>query len=188
MAFPKQRGETIEIYANNRYQEIIVHNLLTISAIIEIIALIIWVGGLTSLTLLAAPAIFQTASSRENAGRAFGLILKRFHRLGWGCGVAILIAGGIRYAGRYTQQLYVAEYSRYLLDLLMLGLSLYTGIIIARRLEKLRHGMAEGIDRVANDDPRRVEFNRLHGQSTALTAFMLLLGLAMAILFGLEVY
>lgn len=170
------------------------HNLLTISAIIEILALILWVGGLTTLTLVAAPAIFRTVPTREMAGRTFGVILRRFDRLGWGCGVAILLAGALRYAGRATQQLYFAEYTRYLLGALMFGLSLYTGIIIARRLDKLRAAMSEGpngatgIDRVASDDPRRVEFNRLHGQSTALTAFMLLLGVVMAILFGLEVY
>ncbi len=164
------------------------YNRLTISAIIEITALILWVGGLFSLTILAAPAIFQTAPSRESAGRTFGLILKRFHRLGWGCGAAILLAGGIRYTGRADNQLYFAEYTRYLLDLLMLGLSLYTGLILSGRLEKLRARMAEGVDRVGKDDPRRVEFNRLHRQSTGLTAFLLLLGLAMAVLFGLEVY
>jgi uncharacterized membrane protein len=165
-----------------------VYNLLTISAIIEIIALILWVGGLTSLTLIAAPAIFQSAASRESAGRTFGLILKRIHRLGWACGVAILLAGGIRYVVRHNQQFYLAEYTRYILCALMFALSLHTGLIIARRLDKLRAAMADGIDRVAKDDPRRIEFNRLHSQSTAVTAFMLLLGLAMAILFGLEVH
>ena len=74
------------------------HNLLTISAIIEILALILWVGGLASLTLVAAPAIFRTVPTREMAGRTFGVILRRFDRLGWGCGVAILLAGALRYA------------------------------------------------------------------------------------------
>lgn len=166
-------------------------NLLTISAIIEIIALILWVGGLTSLALIAAPAIFQTASSRESAGRTFGLILARFHRLACLCGVAVIVAGLLRYYGRFGPMLYLAEYTRYVIVVVMLGLTLYTGSGIARRLERLRGEMVGGpgqTDLIAPDDPRRVEFNRLHRQSTAITAFNLLLGLAVAILFGLEVY
>ncbi len=163
-------------------------NILTISAIIEIIALVLWVGGLAALALIAAPAIFRTASSRENAGRTFGLILARFHRLAGLCGAAILTAGLLRYQGRLSPMLYLGEYTRYLLVVVMLGLTGYTGVIIARRLDRLRGEMAGGIDLVAKDDPRRVEFNRLHRQSTAITAFTLLLGLAVAILFGLEVY
>ena len=135
-------------------------NLLTISAIIEIIALILWVGGLTSLAMFAAPAIFQNASSRENAGKTFGLILARFHRLAYGCGGAILIAGLLRYYGRFSPMLYLGEYTRYGVVTIMLGLTIYTGFFIARRLDRLRGEMAGGIDQTANDDPRRIEFNR----------------------------
>jgi uncharacterized membrane protein len=165
-----------------------VRNLITISAIIEVLSLITWVGGMGSLALIAAPAIFEGASSRENAGRIFGLILKRFHRIGYGCGVAILIAGGLRYYGRFSHSLYAAEVIRYAIAATMLALTLYTGIVIARRLEGLRERMEGGIDRLAKDDPRRVEFNRLHRQSTGITAFSLLLGITMAVLFGMEVY
>lgn len=163
-----------------------VRNILTISAIVEVLALALWVGGLTTLTIIVAPATFQATTSRESAGRTFGLILRRFHRLGWGCGVAILAAGALRYGARFDQELYPAEFTRYLLGLLMLILSLQTGVVIGRRLEKLRHGMGGGIDQIAVDDPRRVEFNRLHRQSTALTAFILLLGLVAVVLFGLD--
>ncbi len=161
-------------------------NLLIISAVIEVLALVLWVGGLAVLTLIVAPAVFQTAPSRESAGRTFGLILQRFNRLGWACGLAILVAGPLRYAGRFSQELYAAEFTRYLLGLLMLGLSLYTGLVLARRIERLRGEMGVGIDQLVKDDPRRVEFNRQHGQSMALTAFNLLLGLAAVVLYGIE--
>jgi len=165
-----------------------VRNLTTLSAIIEILSLVTWVGGMGSLALIAAPAIFEGASSRENAGRIFGLILKRFHRIGYGCGVAILIAGGLRYYGRFSHSLYTVEVIRYAIAATMLALTLYTGIVIARRLEGLRERMEGGIDRLAKDDPQRVEFNRLHRQSTGIMAFSLLLGITMAVLFGMEVY
>ena len=160
-------------------------NFVTISAIIEIIATTLWVGGMASLALIAAPAVFQASTSRENAGKIFGLILKRFHLVMYGCGVAILIAGLLRWAGRFNHHLYASEVTRYVIAVIMLGLSLYSGVVISGKLEKLRAGMPAGIDRTAKDDPRRVEFNNLHRLSTTVMAFNLLLGLAMAVMFAL---
>lgn len=161
-------------------------NLVTFSAIIEIIAITVWVGGMAALALIAAPAIFQTASSREQAGRTFGLILKRFHPVMYACGAAILIAGLMRWAGAFNHRLRASEITRYAIAALMLGLALYSGLIISRKLDQLRARMPSGVDRTSKADPRRVEFNRLHRISTTLMAFNLLLGFAMAVMFALE--
>ncbi|MCI0525371.1 MAG: DUF4149 domain-containing protein [Acidobacteria bacterium] len=161
-------------------------NLVTFSAIIEIIAITIWVGGMAALAFIAAPAIFQTASSREQSGKTFGLILKRFHPVMYACGAAILIAGLMRWAGAFNHHLYASEITRYAIAALMLGIALYSGLFVSRRLDRLRARMSAGIDRTSKDDPRRVEFNSLHRQSTTLMAFNLLLGFAMAVMFALE--
>src|SRR5262249_16671371 len=79
------------------------------SAVIEIIAITIWVGGMAALALIAAPSIFQTASSREQAGKTFSLILKRFHPVMYLCGTLILIAGLMRWAGVFNHHLYASE-------------------------------------------------------------------------------
>lgn len=161
-------------------------NLVTFAAIIEIIAITIWVGGMAVLAFIAAPAIFQTAPSRESAGQTFGLILKRFHWVMYGSGAAILLAGALRWAGSFNHRLSAAELTRYVIAVLMLCLSLYSGLVIARKLDRLRAQMPNGIDRVPKDDPRRAAFNHLHRLSTALMAFNLLLGLALAVMFALE--
>lgn len=162
-------------------------NLLTYSAIIEIIAITTWIGGMAALAFIAAPAIFQTAPSRESAGKTFGLILRRFHPVMYGCGALILIAGAMRWAATFNHRLYASEITRYVIALIMLALALYSGLVISRRLEKLRGSLPGGIDRIPKDDPRRVEFNRLHGLSTTLMAFNLILGLSMAVLFAIEI-
>lgn len=159
-------------------------NLLTFSAILEIIAITTWVGGMAALGFIAAPAIFQAAPSRENAGRIVGLILKRFQWVAYGCGVAILLAGAMRWAGSW-RGLTAPELVRYIIALIMLGLTLYSGLVVSRKLERLRDAMSGGIDRIAKDDPRRVEFNKLHGVSMTLMAFNVLLGFAMAVMFAL---
>jgi uncharacterized membrane protein len=159
--------------------------LLTIAAILEIIALTIWVGAMASLAFIAAPAIFKVAPSRELAGKIFGLILKRFYYLAYGCSAGVLIAGALRWAGHW-RGLNAAEMVRYLIALLMLGLTLYSGLVMTRKLEKLRDEMPGGIDKISKTDPRRAQFNKLHSLSTTLMSFNLLLGLAMAVLFVLE--
>ena len=161
-------------------------NLVTFSAIIEIIAITTWVGGMASLAFITAPAIFRTASSREQAGKTFGLVLKRFHPVMYLCGAAILIAGLMRWAGAFNHHLYASEVTRYAIAALMLGIALYSGLVVSRKLDQLRARMPAGIDRTPKDDPRRVEFNNLHRISTTLMAFNLLLGFAMAVMFAIE--
>lgn len=163
-----------------------VRNLVTFSAILEIIAITIWVGGMAALAFIAAPAIFQSEPSREKAGRTFGLILKRFHWVAYACGMVILLAGALRWAGSFNHRLAASEVTRYVIALLMLALSLYSGLAVSRKLDRLRERMPNGIDRRPKDDPDRVEFNNLHRLSTTLMAFNLLLGLAMAVMFALE--
>ena len=161
-------------------------NLVTFSAIIEIIAITSWVGGMAALAFIAAPAIFQTAVSREQAGKTFGLILKRFHPVMYSCGVAILIAGLMRWAGVFQHQLYASEITRYAIAALMLCFALYSGLVVSRKLDQLRARMPAGVDHTPKNDPRRVEFNNLHRVSTTLMAFNLLLGFAMTVLFAIE--
>jgi len=163
-----------------------VRNLVTFSAVIEIIAITTWVGGMAALALIAAPAIFQTASSREQAGKTFSLILKRFHPVMYLCGGGILIAGLMRWAGVFNHHLYASEITRYAIAALMLGIALYSGLVISRKLDQLRARMSAGIDRTPKSDPRRAEFNNLHRLSTTLMAFNLLLGIAMAVMFAIK--
>jgi uncharacterized membrane protein len=183
-------GQAVEYRAvrKNTYtsEDFSVRNLITYSAILEIIAITTWVGGMAALAFIAAPAIFKTASSREQAGKTFGLILKRFHPVMYGCGLAILIAGLLRWAGAFNHHLYASELTRYVIALIMLGFALYSGMVVSRKLDRLRARMPGGIDRTPKDDPRRVEFNSLHRISTTLMAFNLLLGFAMAVMFALE--
>jgi len=163
-----------------------VRNLITYSAIIEIIAITIWVGGMAALAFIAAPAIFQSEPSREKAGRTFGLILKRFQFVAYACGVLLLVAAAMRWAGSFDHNLSASEMTRYVIGVLMFGLSLYSGLVITPKLDEVREKMPGGIDHTPKSDPRRKAFNNLHRVSTTLMAFNLLLGLALAVMFALE--
>ena len=149
-------------------------NLVPAAAVIEALAMIIWVGGLTSLVLLVAPAVFQKIPTREVAGETFRTIRWRLDRLGAVCGGAILLGAALRYAGRPTPSLYGSEVTRYLLATVMLAMTLYNGWSVSPRLAEKR------------EDDNTLDEERLHGLSLTLTAFTMLLGLVMGILFGLE--
>lgn len=161
-------------------------NLITLSAILEIVAITLWVGGMAAMAFIAAPAIFQTETSREKAGKMFGLMLRRFHWVAYGCGAAIPLAGAMRWAGSFNHHLSASEVTRYVIAVLMLGLSLYSGLVVSRKLDGLRERMSGAMDRTPKDDPNRRAFNNLHRISTTLMAFTLLLGLALAVMFALE--
>ena len=64
----------------------------------------------------------------------------------------------------------------------MLCLSLYSGLVVSRKMESLR---AE-LGRAAKNDKRREQFNNLHRVSTTVMAFNVLLGFALAALFALQ--
>jgi uncharacterized membrane protein len=157
---------------------------LFVADLVEMLALVIWVGGMLALGAIAAPAIFQSSPSRASAGRTFGLILRRFERVAYACGAALLLAGAFRFFSltRYPANAAV----RWAGAALMLALALGAGLVVSRRLDRLRERMPGGIDQVKLDDPRRVEFNRLHRLSTTILAFNLLLGFALVILFALR--
>jgi uncharacterized membrane protein len=157
-----------------------VNDWLTFSAISEIIAITIWTGGMAVLAFIVAPAIFQTAPSRENAGRIFGLILQRVQWVAYGCAAAILLAGALRWAVSYRMQ--AAEVVRYIIAVLMLGVTLYSGLFVARKLERLR-AQAAGATKA---EAHRAEFNKLHRLSATLLVFNILLGFALAVMFALE--
>ncbi len=100
--------------------------------------------------------------------------------------MVILAAAGMRWAGSFNHQLSASELTRYVIAVLMFGISLYFGLVISPKLDEIREKMPGGIDRAQLNDPRRVAFNNLHRLSTTLMAFNLLLGLAMAVMFAIE--
>jgi uncharacterized membrane protein len=168
-------------------------NLLTVSIILEMLAITVWIGGMIVLSFIVAPAIFQTAPSRDSAGRSFGLMLRRFHLIAYASGLVVLAACLFRLSitfvssRRYLVPLVVegraALLVRAVIVVVMLGLTLYSGLFVSRRIESLRSKMPEGVDHVSKKDPRREQLNNMHRLSTTIMAFNLLLGIALAVLF-----
>ena len=132
------------------------------------------------LSLLVAPSLFKLASSRTEAGRIFGALLKRFQPAAYACGVAILLAGAMRWFSPYRAL--AAEIVRYVIVVLMLAMTAYAGFVLTPKIEKLRAEIANA----SKTDARRERFTSLHKLATTLIIFQVLLGLALAVLVAMQ--
>ena len=154
-----------------------------------VLAIAVWIGGLLAIGAVAAPAIFEVVSLRQVpdarmlAGGIVGEILRRFHFVAYGCGAIVLIALSARAVlgprpRRFAIRLALAG--------VMVAASAYSGVVIASRIERVQQAIGAGIapSSLPAGDPRRVEFGRLHGQST-LIQLVPLLGGAVLLLFEL---
>ena len=142
-----------------------------------LLALAVWFGGLLVLGAVAAPAIFdvvdarQLADGRAFAGALFGEVLRRFHLVSYGCGAVLLVT--------FIARAVLGPRPRHFgirlgIVAVMLGAASYSGIVLTGRIENLRQQMGVAPSSLPESDPRRVEFGRLHAQSTGMQVVPLL--------------
>lgn len=149
-----------------------------------VLAIAVWIGGLLALGAIAAPAIFDVIAlrlgpdSRLLSGAVFGEILKRFHPVTYGCGAVILLSLIIRAVlgprpRRFAIRLTIA--------IVMLAAAMYSGMVLSSRIDRVQEqiGATTAASSLPADDPRRLEFGRLHGQSTLIQLVPLLGGVVL---------
>lgn len=149
--------------------------------VVSLALIALWIGGLTVLGIIAAPAIFSVlevqdpVAGRTLAGMVFGDIFARFQQLAWGLGAGLLTLLGLRAAlGPRPRRLAIQIW----MVTGMLAASAYTGLIVSPRIEALRTETASTMAALPDTDPRKMEFGRLHGLSNGLMALTLAAGLA----------
>lgn len=149
---------------------------------VALVALVTWLGGLVAIGLVAAPAVFDVTAAhhapdaRLLAGAIVGEILRRFGPVSWTAGAVLLLTLLARAVlGPRPRRLAW----RAALATVMLAASLYAGLVVARRIERLQRDIGAAPSSLAHDDPRRIEFGRLHGLASGLQLVPLLGGLAL---------
>ena len=144
-----------------------------------LLTLAVWIGGLLVLGGLVAPAVFEVlqahdaVNGRVLAGSLFGDMLSRFEHWSWGLGGVLLGVLGQRAALTSPPRRMALPAA---LIVIMLGMTTYTGQVIAPRIDAIRTRVPGAVTALADTDPRRVEFGRLHGLSAILMALTLLGG------------
>lgn len=137
-----------------------------------LLALAVWLGGIVFFGAVMAPALFQILPKRELAGAVVTRTLSGLHWIGIFAAVIFLVCSAL-----YSRSAGAPFGWRNWLVAGMLALTLASQFGVSRRMQRLRADMVE-IDSVAANDPRRVEFNRLHRVSTGLEQAVLVMGLA----------
>jgi hypothetical protein len=136
-----------------------------------VLAVALWVGGLVILGGVAAPAIFDTIAARGVgdgrilAGAVFGEAFRRFHWLSYGCGAVIIGSLVFRAALGPRPSAFAVRLG---LAGAMTVVALYSGLVLAGRIERARLEAGGAPSSLAEADPRRVAFGRLHALSTLL--------------------
>ena len=142
-----------------------------------LLALAVWFGGLLVLGAVAAPAIFDVVDARQLgdgrafAGALFGEMLRRFHLVSYGCGALLFLT--------FIARAVLGPRPRHFgirlgIVVVMLAAALYSGVVLTGRIENLRKQIGVAPSSLAESDPRRVEFGRLHAQSTGMQVVPLL--------------
>jgi hypothetical protein len=150
---------------------------------VRLILLSLWLGATLFFGAVVAPSAFAVLRSFDltNASEIAGSIVTR-------CLSVLNIAGFI--LGLFLLlSVFVCTKTtllRFLLEMLSAGvIVLATGIghwVIAARMRALRVAMSVPIDQIRPDDPRRIEFNHLHGYSVNTLGLAMIAAVLMLIL------
>jgi uncharacterized membrane protein len=139
---------------------------------IQVFALGTWVGSIIYFSFVVTQGAFGVLQSRDQAGLVVGYSLARLHYLGVIGAVLYLLAG-----------LALAQSVKALLQpamlgvVLMMALTLVSQTRVTPRLAELRTEMVS-VDATPKDDPRHIEFDRLHKVSVRIEVAVLVLGIA----------
>ena len=147
-----------------------------------VVALVLWVGGLISAGALVAPSVFgvlqawNAAEGRMLAGQVFGEVLLRLTWLSY-------VMAVIMFVTLTLHRLLGARPVKYGIRVGIMGLMLMmmfiTGFILIPQVDGIQAQVQGPVASLPDTDPRRMEFNRLHGISNILFSITAIGGLAL---------
>lgn len=149
-----------------------------------VLALALWLGGMALAGLIVAPTVFSVlgnwdaATGRVLAGNVFGEILRRLYLVGAAAGTLMLAALTLQRVIGPRPKAYGV---RAALIVVMVGLTVYAAARLQPRIETLQAQAGGPMIQLADGDPRRAEFDRLHSLSTTLMSLTMLGGLALLV-------
>jgi hypothetical protein len=147
-----------------------------------VVALVLWVGGLVVAGALVAPSVFgvlqawNASQGRVLAGQVFGEVLLRLTWLSYAMGAVMFVALTLH---RLLGARPVKYGIRVAIMGIMLALMMVTGFWLIPQVNTIQAQVQGPVAELPDTDPRRVEFNRLHGWSNILFSITALGGLAL---------
>ncbi len=137
----------------------------------------LWIGGLLALGYVAAPSAFAVlqahdpAAGRVLAGELFGVTLLRAQHFLIGAGALQAVLLNVRAAlGPRPRQFKVQLAT----VLLMIAVTGYSAFVVAPKINAIRVAANGPIAALADDNPAKAAFARLHGWSNGLMALTMI--------------
>jgi len=138
----------------------------------EFLSLGLWLGADAFLSFVVAPGAFAILGNRDDAGTLVGFSLERLHFAGIFLGLIFLVTRLVR-----TQSFESFTSATALSVTLMVLLTAASQFTVSPRMKNLRKEMVS-VQNTPENDPRRLEFNKLHHRSVFYEGVILLLGFA----------
>ena len=147
-----------------------------------VVALVLWVGGLVVAGALVAPSVFgvlqawNQSQGRVLAGQVFGEVLVRLTWLSY-------LMGAVMFITLTLHRLLGARPVKYGIRVgimaVMLVMMMITGFYLIPEVDAIQAQVSGPVSELPDTDPRRMEFNRLHGLSNILFSITAIGGLAL---------
>lgn len=147
-----------------------------------VVALVLWVGGLIVAGAVVAPSVFgvlqawNESQGRVLAGQVFGAVLLRLTWLSYAMAAVMVVTLTLH-------RLLGARPLKYGIRVGIMGLMLIMmmamGFYIIPEVNAIQASVAGPVSQLAETDPHRVEFDRLHGLSNILFSITAIGGLAL---------
>ena len=147
-----------------------------------VVALVLWVGGLVVAGALVAPSVFgvlqawNESQGRVLAGQVFGEVLLRLTWLSYAMALVMFVTLTLhRLLGARPLKYGV----RVGIMAMMLVMMFATGFYIIPRVNAVQAAVGGPVSALPEADPRRAEFDLLHGLSNILFSITAIGGLAL---------
>ena len=139
------------------------------------LALIVWLGAEIFFPVVAATTFGQLIPNTHAAGQIVGSLLRTLHSIGLVSGIVLLALLALAPAWHiYRAKSVLAPM---LLLLAMIALTAYSQYGIIPTMERDRIATGGAVDQAPEDNPARIDFNRLHVRSEHVEEGILLLGI-----------
>lgn len=158
-------------------------------SIVRLLAMVIWVGGLCFFAFVLAPVAFHVLPSTHEAGLVVGGTLNVLHPIGLCCGIVFLIATALSWVA--LRQRSNGSGRLLLVGQLWLAVGMMLATAFVQRtliptMERDRVIAGGNIDAAPPDNAARLDFEHLHAKSEKVEGTVLLLGLGVVVLMGME--
>lgn len=134
------------------------------------LAIACWVGGATLFTFVLTPIIFKT-QNRDMAGEIVGVLFPGYFKWGLVCGAIALATMAISSTAKHKSIAIV-------IIVAMLAITSVQAFVIEPKAAALKKEIPSFVT-TPKDDPRRVQFKKLHGVSAGSNLTVIVGGIAL---------